>query len=41
MYFVDEPCDLFLGVSVVPSAVSHDERGDYVEAPAETRQDQR
>jgi hypothetical protein len=39
--FVDEPCDLFLGVPVVPRAVFHDGRGDYVEAPAETRRDQR
>jgi hypothetical protein len=41
MHFVDEPCALFLGVPVVPGAVFHDVRGDYVEAPAETRRDQR
>jgi hypothetical protein len=41
MHFVDEPYYLFLGVPVVPGAVFHDVRGDYVEAPNGTRQDQR
>jgi adenylate kinase family enzyme len=40
-FVVDEPCDLFLGVPVVPGTVFHDGRGDYVEALAETRRDQR
>ena len=34
-------CDLLLGVRVVPGAVFHHVRGDYVEAPDETRPDQR
>ena len=41
MHFVDELCGLFLGVSVVSSAVFHNGRRNYVEAPAETRRDQR
>jgi hypothetical protein len=41
IHFIDEPCDLFLGVRVVPGAVFHHVRGDYVEAPDETRPDQR
>ena len=41
MHFVDEPCALFLGVPVVSGAVFLDGRGDNVEAPAETRRDQR
>ena len=30
---------LFSGVPVVLGAVFHDERGDYAEAPADTRRD--
>jgi hypothetical protein len=41
MHFFDEPYYLFLGVPVVSGAVFHDVRGDYVEAPNGTQQDQR